>query len=160
MLTLVALFPGESYRFPMLMAVIGVTGWTGYARYVRAEFLRLRTADFVHAAVAAGLPTPAVIFRHMLPNGVTPVVITASFSVAGAVIAESTLSYLGLGTVDQPSWGGLLAQSLGQGGQFLWWLARLPRDRYLPDRAGVQPARRGASRRPGPQADVNGPCGR
>ena len=117
MLTLVALFPGESYRFPMLMAVIGVTGWTGYARYVRAEFLRLRTADFVHAAVAAGLPTPAVIFRHMLPNGVTPVVITASFGVAGAVIAESTLSYLGLGTVDQPSWGGLLAQSLGQGGQ-------------------------------------------
>ncbi len=126
MLTLVALFPSETYRFPMLMAVIGVTGWTGYARYVRAEFLRLRTADFVHAAVAAGLPTRAVIFRHILPNGITPVVITASFGVAGAVIAESTLSYLGLGTVDQPSWGGLLAQSLGAGGQFLWWLAVFP----------------------------------
>jgi peptide/nickel transport system permease protein len=126
MLTLVALFPGEGYRFPMLMAVIGVTGWTGYARYVRAEFLRLRTADYVHAAVAAGLPTRSVVFRHMLPNGITSVVITASFGVAGAVIAESTLSYLGLGTVDQPSWGGMLAQSLGPGGQFLWWLAVFP----------------------------------
>ena len=126
MLTLVALFPGESYRYPMLMAVIGVTGWTGYARYVRAEFLRLRSADYVHAAVAAGLPTRSVVFRHMLPNGITPVVITASFGVAGAVIAESTLSYLGLGTIDQPSWGGMLAQSLGQGGQFLWWLAVFP----------------------------------
>ncbi len=126
MLTLVALFPSETYRFPMLMAVIGVTGWTGYARFVRAEFLRLRTADYVHAAVAAGLPTTSVVFRHMLPNGVTPVVITASFGVAGAVIAESTLSYLGLGTIDQPSWGGLLAQSLGAGGQFQWWLAVFP----------------------------------
>ncbi len=126
MLTLVALFPSESYRFPMLMGVIGVTGWTGYARYVRAEFLRLRTADYVHAAVAAGLSTRSVIFRHMLPNGITPVVITASFGVAGAVTAESTLSYLGLGTVDQPSWGGMLAQSLGQGGQFHWWLAVFP----------------------------------
>ena len=126
MLALVALFPGESYRFPMLMAVIGVTSWTGYARYTRAEFLRLRSADYVHAAVAAGLSTPAVVFRHMLPNGITPVVVTASFGVAGAVISESTLSYLGLGTVDQPSWGGLLSQSLGQGGQFLWWLAVYP----------------------------------
>ena len=126
MITLAAFFPGEGYRFAMLMTVIGVTGWTGYARYLRAEVLRLRQADYVHAAVAAGLSPRTVLFRHILPNGITPVVISASFSIAAAVIAESTLSYLGLGTVDQPSWGGLLSQALGQGGQFLWWLAVFP----------------------------------
>lgn len=126
MITLVAFFPEESYRFYMLMLIIGVTGWTGYARYMRAEFLRLRNQDFVHAAVAVGLPLRSVVFRHILPNGITPVVISASFSVAGAIVAESTLSFLNLGVIDQPSWGGMLTQSLGQGGQFNWWLAVFP----------------------------------
>jgi peptide/nickel transport system permease protein len=126
MITLAAFFPGESYRFVMLMTVIGVTGWTGYARYLRAEVLRLRGADYVHAAVAAGLTPRTVLFRHILPNGITPVVISASFSVAAAVVSESTLSFLGLGTIDQPSWGGMLSQSLGAGGQFQYWLAVFP----------------------------------
>jgi peptide/nickel transport system permease protein len=67
-----------------------------------------------------------VLFRHILPNGITPVVISASFSVAAAVVSESTLSFLGLGTIDQPSWGGMLSQSLGAGGQFQYWLAVFP----------------------------------
>jgi peptide/nickel transport system permease protein len=126
MITLVTFFPGESYRLYMLMAIIGVTGWTGYARYLRAEFLRLRNQDFVHSAVAAGIPTPTIIFRHILPNGISPVVISASFSIAAAIVSESTLSFLDLGVIDQPSWGGMLTQSLGQGGQFNWWLAVFP----------------------------------
>ncbi len=126
MIALVSFFPGESYRFPMLMVIIGVTGWTGYARYLRAEFLRLRNQDFVQAAIASGLPTSAVIFKHILPNGISPVVITASFSIAGAIVSESTLSFLNLGVIDQPSWGGMLSQSIGQGGDFHWWLAVFP----------------------------------
>lgn len=126
MITLVAFFNGESYRLYMLMAIIGVTGWTGYARFLRAEFLTLRNQDFVHAAIAAGLPLRSVLFRHMLPNGITAVVISASFSVAGAIVAESTLSFLDLGLIDQPSWGAMLSQSIGQGGNFLWWLAVFP----------------------------------
>jgi peptide/nickel transport system permease protein len=126
MITLVAFFPGESYRFYMLMLVIGLTSWTGYARFLRAEILRLRNQDFVHAAVAAGLPTSTVVFKHILPNGITPVVISASFSVAAAIVSESTLSFLNLGVIDQPSWGGMLSQSIGQGGEFHWWLAVFP----------------------------------
>ena len=126
MVTLVAFFPGENYRLPMLMAVIGGTGWTGYARFLRAEMLRLRQMDFVHAAVAAGLPTRRIVFGHLLPNGISPLLVAASFGVAGAIVAESTLSFLHLGTIDQPSWGGLLTQSLGEGGEFHWWLAVFP----------------------------------
>ena len=126
MITLVAFFPSENYRLYMLMAVIGVTGWTGYARFLRAEFLRLRDQDFVHAATAAGLRRSSILFRHMLPNGITPVVISASFSIAGAIVSESSLSFLHLGTIDQPSWGGMLAQSISQGGTFRWWLAVFP----------------------------------
>jgi peptide/nickel transport system permease protein len=126
MITLIAFFPSEDIRFPMLIVIIGVTGWTGYARYLRAEVLRLRNQDYVHAAIASGLSLPTVLFKHILPNAINPVVIAASFSVAGAIVYESTLSYLGVGLVDQPSWGGMLAQSLSEGGEFHWWLAFFP----------------------------------
>jgi len=109
-----------------MMAIIGLTSWTGNARFIRAEFLRLRKQDFVQAAIAAGLPLRSVLFRHMLPNGITPVLISASFGVASAILYESTLSFLGLGLVDEPSWGQLLNQALGVGGTFTWWIALYP----------------------------------
>ena len=126
MITLVAFFPGESYRLYMIMVVIGVTGWTGNARFLRAEVLRLRDQDFVHAAIAAGLPLRSIVFRHILPNGITPIVVTASFAVAGAIISEATLSFLHLGVIDQPDWGAMLNQSLSEAGTFYWWLAVFP----------------------------------
>jgi peptide/nickel transport system permease protein len=126
MITLVAFFPSEDYRLPMLMLIIGIVGWTPYARYLRAEFLSLRQRDFVQAAQATGLPLRSILFRHMLPNGITPVVINLSFGIAGAILAESTLSFLELGVVDQPSWGAMLSQATGQGGQFVWWMAIFP----------------------------------
>ncbi|MGD0462807.1 MAG: ABC transporter permease [Tepidisphaeraceae bacterium] len=126
MITLVAFFPSEDYRLPMLMIIIGIVGWTPYARYLRAEFLSLRQRDFVYAAQAAGLPLRSILFRHMLPNGITSVVINLSFGIAGAILAESTLSFLQLGVVDQPSWGAMLSQATGQGGQFVWWMALYP----------------------------------
>jgi peptide/nickel transport system permease protein len=123
LITFVAFFGRNLY---IIMVIIGLTGWTGYARFLRAEFLKLRHQDFVQAAVAAGLPTRMILFRHMLPNGITPVLISASFGVASAILAEATLSFLGLGLIDESSWGALLNQSTGAAGEFVWWLAVFP----------------------------------
>ena len=124
LLTFVAFFGRNLY---LMMAIIGFVSWTGDARFVRAEFLRLRKQDFVQAAIAQGLPTWSVLFRHMLPNGIAPVLVGASFGVASAILYEATLSFLGLGLVDEPSWGQLLNQVTGSaGGRFYWWLALFP----------------------------------
>lgn len=123
LLTFVAYFPRNLY---IMMVIIGVTGWVGYARFIRAEFLKLRRQDFVQAARACGLPMWSIFFRHMLPNGVAPVLVAASFGVASAILYESTLSFLGLGLVDEPSWGQLLNQAVASGGGFYWWLATFP----------------------------------
>jgi peptide/nickel transport system permease protein len=109
-----------------LMIVIGLTGWTGDARFMRAEFLRLRNQDFVQAGTALGLPRWSLLFRHMLPNGLTPILISSSFGVAGAILLESVLSYLGLGDAERASWGQLLDQARGAGGTFYWWIAVFP----------------------------------
>lgn len=109
-----------------IMAIIGLVGWTGNARFIRAEFFRLRTQDFVQAAKAAGLPLRSILFRHMLPNGITPVLISASFGVAAAILTESYLSFLGLGLVDSPSWGKMLDDARGVGTTFNWWMALFP----------------------------------
>jgi len=122
LLTFVAFFGRSIY---MMMVIIGITSWSGYARYVRAEFLKLRDQDFVQAAVACGLPLPSILFRHMLPNGMAPLLVAASFGVASAILAEATLSFLGLGLVDDPSWGQLLNQAV-QSSSFNWWLAVFP----------------------------------
>lgn len=123
LLAFVAFFDRNLY---VMMVIIGLTGWVGNAIFVRAEFLRLRQQDFVQAAKACGLPLWSILFRHMLPNGITPVLVNVSFGVAGAILAESTLSFLGLGLVDEPSWGALLNQALGAGGTFFWWIAVFP----------------------------------
>jgi peptide/nickel transport system permease protein len=115
-----------AHNLYLIMTIIGLTGWDGYARFVRAEFLKLRQQDFVQSAVASGLPLRSVLFRHMLPNALSPVLVSASFGVASAILTESTLSFLGLGLIDEPSWGRLLNQALGEGGNFHWWLATYP----------------------------------
>ncbi len=108
----------------LMMVILGLTGWVGYAVYVRAEFLKLRNTDFVVAARALGLPLWSVLFRHMLPNGITPVLVLASFSIAGMILTESTLSFLGLGLVEEPSWGQMLNQARAAGNQ--WGLVVFP----------------------------------
>jgi peptide/nickel transport system permease protein len=109
-----------------MMAVIGLVSWTGAARYTRAEFLKLRRQEFVQAAECLGLPLRSVLFRHMLPNGVTPVLVDSSFAIAAAILAEATLSFLGLGPTDQASWGRLLSGAISTSGTFKWWLSILP----------------------------------
>jgi peptide/nickel transport system permease protein len=123
LVTFVAFFPPNLY---MIMAIIGLTTWTSEARFIRAEFLRLRKQDFVQAAISQGLPLTSVLFRHMLPNGIYPILITSSFGIASAILSESTLSFLGIGLSRDPSWGALLEQALGAGGTFVWWIALFP----------------------------------
>lgn len=122
LLTFVAFFGRSLY---MMMVIIGITGWSGYARYVRQEFLKLRKQDYVQAAVASGLPLSSILFRHMLPNGVAPLLVAVSFGVAGAILSEATLSFLGLGVVDAPSWGQMLDQAV-KSSTFNWWMAAFP----------------------------------
>jgi len=121
LISIVAFYGRNLY---LMMVVIGLTSWVGYAVFIRAEFLKLREQDFVQAALACGLPLRSVLFRHMLPNGVSPVLVSASFGIAAAIFTESMLSFLGLGLVEEPSWGQMLNQAL-QGG-FHWWIAIYP----------------------------------
>ncbi len=98
---------------PSLLAVIlalSVSAWAGYARLVRGQVLSIRDQAYVEAARALGLPSKRVLFRHVVPNTLAPVIIQATFGVAGAILAEAALSFLGLGPQDMPSWGALLDQ--------------------------------------------------
>lgn len=117
------LLPRNTY---VMMAIIGCFTWTGAARFIRAEFMKLRNTDYVQAAEAMGLPLWSILFRHMLPNGVTPVLVESSFLIAAAILIEAILSFLGLGPSGQASWGSLLRNALGDAGGFLWWLAIFP----------------------------------
>jgi peptide/nickel transport system permease protein len=109
-----------------IMAVLGLVSWTGVARLERGEFLRLGNEDFVQAVRALGGSHARIIFRHILPNALGPVLVSASFGIAGAILAESTLSFLGFGVPpDQASWGGLLKDGNDRI-QELWWMVVFP----------------------------------
>jgi peptide/nickel transport system permease protein len=109
-----------------IMIVIGATGWTGIARLIRGEFLRLRGHNYVEAAVALGSHDFRVILKHMLPNAIAPVLVAATFGVAGAILVESALSFLGFGVPPpEPSWGDVLSQSQRYV-DFAWWLVLFP----------------------------------
>lgn len=110
----------------VMMAIIGCFTWQRSARFTRAEFFKLRNQDFVQSAQAMGLPLRSILFKHMLPNGVTPVLVDVSFLIAAAILFEAFISFLGLGPPDQPSWGKLLADATSETGSFAWWLAIFP----------------------------------
>ncbi len=94
----------------IIMIVLGLTGWAGTARLVRGEFLAQSVRDYVLAAESLGLPRWRIMFRHILPNALTPLLISATFGIAGSVLAESGLAFIGLGDVDAASWGVMLDQ--------------------------------------------------
>lgn len=91
-----------------IMAIAGFVGWTGVARLVRGEVLRIRQLEYVQAAIAQGIPRRRIIFGHILPNAIAPVLVAATFAFAGAILIESALAFLGLGDPLAPSWGELL----------------------------------------------------
>ncbi len=104
-----AAFGPELGIFIMIVAVIGVLTWMPVARLVRASFLSLKQKEFVEAARAVGSPNRRIIMRHILPNVMSPVLVAATIGVGGAILTESTLSFLGLGfPSDVPTWGRIL----------------------------------------------------
>lgn len=110
----------------IIMAVIGIIGSPGVARLVRGEYLKLRDSDFATAARATGLSDARIMFRHILPNAMAPILVNATFGIAGAILIETALSFLGLG-VRPPtaSWGEILSQSKSYV-DFAWWLVVFP----------------------------------
>lgn len=109
-----------------IMAVIGLTSWMGVARLVRAEFLSLKEREFVLAVKSLGAGDARIIFRHILPNAMAPVLVALTLGVAGAILTESGLSFLGLG-VQPPaaSWGNILSQGKDNI-EIAWWLSLFP----------------------------------
>jgi peptide/nickel transport system permease protein len=109
-----------------IMIVIGLTAWMGVARLVRAEFLSLKEREFVLAATAIGASDFRIIFKHIMINGMSPVFVSAILGIAGAVLVESALSFLGIGVQPPtPSWGNIL--TLGKDNiEIAWWLSLYP----------------------------------
>ncbi|OGV73178.1 MAG: peptide ABC transporter permease [Methylophilales bacterium RIFCSPHIGHO2_02_FULL_57_10] len=109
-----------------IMIVIGLTSWMGVTRLVRAEFLSLREREFVLSAQTLGAKNSRLIFRHLLPNSLTPIIVSFVLGVASAVLVESGLSFLGLGVQPpQASWGNILTDGK-EYIQFAWWLSLFP----------------------------------
>jgi peptide/nickel transport system permease protein len=107
------------------MVVLGLTGWTGIARLMRAEFLKLREMEYVLAARALGAGQARVMFRHILPNALAPVLVPITFGIASAILIENALSFLGFGSPPpNASWGNLLKE--GQRSLSMWWLVVFP----------------------------------
>jgi peptide/nickel transport system permease protein len=122
-LTVVALLPASIYN---IMIVIGLTSWMGTTRFVRAEFLSLREQDFVAAVRVLGVSNYRIIFRHMMPNAIAPVLVSATIGIASAILTEAGLSFLGFG-VPPPhaTWGNILSD----GKRFIFdapWLTFIP----------------------------------
>lgn len=109
-----------------IMVVIGLTSWMGVTRLVRAEFLSIRERDFVQAAISQGASDARIIFLHILPNAMAPVLVAATLGVAAAVLIESGLSFLGIGVQPpDPSWGNMLTEGKDNI-EIAWWLSMYP----------------------------------
>lgn len=93
-----------------IMLVIGFISWTGIFRLIRGEVLRCRAQEYVTAAQALGIPSKSIMFKHLLPNAVAPVFVAVAFGIAGAVLTETSLAFLGFGDTSVPSWGEIVSQ--------------------------------------------------
>ncbi len=109
----------------LIILIIGLTGWTGTARMVRSEALSIRTREFIQASIALGASHKRVIFRHMIPNVISVIIVIATLSIPGVILAEAALSFIGLGDPMVASWGRIL--NAGQGTlDTTWWVAVEP----------------------------------
>ena len=122
-ITVVAMF--QSGSIWLVMILIGLVSWPGIARFTRGEFLRVRNMEYVAAATALGLSNRRVIFRHVLPNSLAPVLVTSAFGIASAILTEAGLSFLGFGVPPTiVTWGSVLNDA--RGNISAWWLAVFP----------------------------------
>lgn len=124
-ITIAAVMEAKYLNVWTLMIIIGLTSWTGIARYTRGEFMKLKKAEFVSAAEVMGASARFIIFRHLVPNSVAPIIVALTFGVGSAILAESGLSFLGVGVQPpEPSWGNVL--SLIQKSWNSWWIGVFP----------------------------------
>lgn len=108
-----------------VMVIIGLTSWTGIARFTRAEFLRIRNMDYITAAEGMGFTERRIIFRHALVNGIAPSLVSIAFGIAAAILIETSLSFIGIGVPqDILTWGKLLNE--GRSNFHAWWLVVFP----------------------------------
>jgi peptide/nickel transport system permease protein len=115
----------KEYSIIYVMVIIGLTSWTGIARFTRAEFLKIRSMDYISAAQVMGFPERRIIFRHALINGMAPSLVSIAFGIAAAILIESGLSFIGVGLPhDVVTWGKLLNQ--GRENFHAWWLILFP----------------------------------
>jgi len=125
-LAILSVMPSSQNGLMSIMVVIGLTGWTGIARLTRGEFLRCKSLPFVSAARTLGYSHLRIMFRHILPNALTPVLVMMTFGMSSSILIESSLSFLGFGVPPSiPSWGSLLSESR-EFMDFAWWLAFFP----------------------------------
>ena len=108
----------------VIMVIIGLTSWTGIARYIRAELLKIRSLEYIEAANSLGFSNFRTLVKHAIPNALSPVLIAIAFGIASAILIESSLSFLGFGSGDSVTWGALLS-SARQSPQ-AWWMAIFP----------------------------------
>lgn len=109
----------------LIMGLIGITGWTSIARFMRGEVLRIRNLDYISSATALGFSTPRIIFRHIMPNAIAPVMIYVAFGIVAAILLESALSFLGFGVPPTVvTWGSVLFKA--RSSTYSWWLAVFP----------------------------------
>jgi peptide/nickel transport system permease protein len=121
-ITIVAIY-GSSIWY--IMAAIGFTGWTSDAKLIRGEVLKVRNMEYITAANSIGLPNRQIILRHVIPNAIAPVLVSGAFAIAGAILTEAALSYLGFGVAATTvTWGSLLNEA--RGASNAWWLAIFP----------------------------------
>ncbi|MFK7807295.1 MAG: ABC transporter permease [Saprospiraceae bacterium] len=121
LLAILPLFSGNSIF--NIMLILGLISWTGIAQFARGEMLRVRNLQYVEAAQALGYSSRRIILRHALPNALTPILIVIAFGMAGAILAESSLSFLGIGS-GEITWGTILSK--GRNYLSYWWLTVLP----------------------------------
>jgi peptide/nickel transport system permease protein len=122
LITVAALLPPSIF---LTMTIIGLTSWVGIARFTRNEFLKIRNLDYVTAAIALGISNRKIMFKQILPNALAPVIVSVVLGIAGAILVESSLSFLGIGVpAELVTWGSILHE--GSSSTFAWWLAVFP----------------------------------
>ena len=122
LITIAALLPPSIF---LTMFIIGATSWVGIARFTRNEFLKIRNLDYVTAAIALGVTDRKVMFKHILPNALAPVIVSVVLGIAGAILVESSLSFLGIGVpAELVTWGSILQEASTT--TYAWWLAVFP----------------------------------
>jgi len=122
LITIAALLPPSIF---LTMFIIGATSWVRMARFTRNEFLKIRNLDYVTAAIALGVSDRKVMFKHILPNALAPVIVSVVLGIAGAILVESSLSFLGIGVpAELVTWGSILHEASTT--TYAWWLAVFP----------------------------------